>query len=818
MVYGIFLRGPAATLLRDVAVRPPVADPIANPDADFGAGVRLPNLKDLAYFDGPIRYDGYPALARHIYAREQKDIPFVFFTNVTLSVVKFRLHYLGFKKIREVPPETFLSSWKDSFVLTEMYKRMSVLVSPKVTPLRLASKADYLRIIKINHEGIDDKFVSTFTSAEKWVSGAAYPFDTATKENTCLLYRPLLFYDMDWMENWIKQSLTPEDYETRLYESIFKEIKNKVNVQTSYSLPDMVGKKLLNESQFPNLFNKLRFKKRVPRPDEMKERMNITRECFKLRNTSAPSTRMRGGRMTYTESGKTSDANIDLPKSFADNMDKWRLLEIDNPISDENNVMEYYHVDTDPILTIAAMIFAFATMEPKSMLTIVNSTHGSIDDKTTQLIPVPEGVTVVSTIQGLMSASSIENFLKGRTNRWNYLTEGNTFIDDVVYEGNGHMYRDVEIMPNMVFSSMFGGEKVNRNHVLWSMYIIHRMFKLTDHKEFRIPNGTKERRTLGQFVRSMKEGFFWYDNIKIYASQCQRDKTAESLVEKVFSVYWLNYTKELAVVSNLLIDAQRSDADNPANQKLTIEEKDRIGYEGPNDVVGFRAFKSVNSVGALNDILLRIYVRMPGMFKADVPFLNDKEFREYKGDGGLTHDDMMTIGKRFFVTNYLGIDVDKLIVNGTDSENKDFAALVEAATTTENMTLHKTFDIFRDDGTQGLVKRDLTYVPPDPNNITAADVFEGIYDVTGMNFGEVRKRADLTFKKRFDVPKPQHSEDFEFSGGRWIPSASQKAYSSPQSDAPKRHRSHDQFYDIASIAAGLCVVAASAVVGAITAP
>lgn len=125
MVHGIFLRGPAADLLDRVgvpAVRPvrptdagvapgqgtdpvagpvaapgPGADPDADPDADFGAGVRLRNLKDLAYFDGPIRYDGYPALARHIYAREEKGTPFLFFTNVTLSVVKFRLHYLGFK-------------------------------------------------------------------------------------------------------------------------------------------------------------------------------------------------------------------------------------------------------------------------------------------------------------------------------------------------------------------------------------------------------------------------------------------------------------------------------------------------------------------------------------------------------------------------------------------------------------------------------------------------------------------------------------------------------------------------------------------------
>lgn len=200
MVYGIFLRGPAADLLDRVGVpaaRPvpaaepvaapvPAADPVADPDADFGAGVRLPNLKNLAYFDGPIRYDGYPALARHIYAREQKDFPFLFFTNVTLSVVKFRLHYLGFKKITEVPPERFLRSWRDSFAMTDMYRRMSVLVSPKVTPLRPASKADYLRIIKIDNNGkrnggIDDRFASTFTSAEAWVSGTSdFPFEGVT--------------------------------------------------------------------------------------------------------------------------------------------------------------------------------------------------------------------------------------------------------------------------------------------------------------------------------------------------------------------------------------------------------------------------------------------------------------------------------------------------------------------------------------------------------------------------------------------------------------------------------------------------------------
>lgn len=307
--------------------------------------------------------------------------------------------------------------------MTDMYKRMSVLVSPKVTPLRPASKADYLRIIKIDKEGIDDKFATTFTSAEDWVSGAPFPFRGVTEENTCLLYRPLLFYEMDWMENWIKQSLKPKDYEINDYEVIFKEIKSKHGANKSYNLSDMVSMKIKGNTFGPN-----------------DARLDNMRRTFKQRNTSAPSARMRGGRRTYTGSGKQNlGSEIDIPESFAD-IDGKRVFEIDNPGSG----MEYYHVDTDPILTIAAMMFAFVTMEPKIELIVTNVSHGTIDGVTNPMVPVPEGVTVVSTIQGLESRSNISAYLfYGLTKLWNHtrnVTRDNVFIEDVEYTGNGVMY------------------------------------------------------------------------------------------------------------------------------------------------------------------------------------------------------------------------------------------------------------------------------------------------------------------------------------------------------------------------------------------
>ena len=246
------------------------------------------------------------------------------------------------------------------------------------------------------------------------------------------------------------------------------------------------------------------------------------------------------------------------------------------------------------------------------------------------------------------------------------------------------------------------------------------------------------------------------------------------------------------------------------NLELTREQKDRrIGYETPDDVVGFRAFKSVSSVDALNATLSEIYDRMPEMFKKSKPQLNDIQFSESNGYGGITYNDMLTIGKRFFVTNYLGIDVEKWMDDPDNDEYVDFEGIVEAVT--GELALHKTFDIFREEGTPVMVKRDLTYVLPDRNSITAGDVFEGIYDVTGMNRGEVRKIADLTFK---NFGKRPYEESF---GGRRIQSALGTAASSaPATGAPTRRRAYDRFYGLASIAAGICVVAASAAVGAIT--
>jgi hypothetical protein len=321
------------------------------------------------------------------------------------------------------------------------------------------------------------------------------------------------------------------------------------------------------------------------------------------------------------------------------------------------------------------------------------------------------------------------------------------------------LYRNVSMENRVILISLFHNGRHNPHVVLWSMLIVDKMYKLT---ESRVGNLQPAFRSLGEFVRFVKEGLFWYDRHEIESLSCQVVGAPKTLIGKVLSAYWVNIETTL--------------------QSIIHKNTGRL--------------KGIKTEAQFKDLLHDVYIRMndfytfmEGDYATDIP----------PSDAVVTAHDVLSFAKEWFVRRYLNIDVKKLMKDKpqkpTDNKYEENASYFN--TIMEIVMDNVKFDelIFRYmDSNEHTMYADtvVRYENFGTERVSKKDVLEGIYKKFGMN-----GVADLSM---YEVRPRKKVGSTKVGGG-----------SSEKTLMPGGSASTT----VAAIAAAIFVVAASTIAGAL---
>lgn len=773
---GLFLRGAAYAPIvddKDFDLPHPPLEDGDDREKDFGMSdfwVGMGDVENLDVFDkGPIKYDGFPALARHAYNKPDNS-PLEFLSNVTFEVMTDRMGELGFDIVVINKPIAEGSPVKT--IIDRVIWRISRGNDVKKETLAyfVATSQNIL-------------FRDTFYSAERWVHGSAeIPFLTVRvgvtekeeEEGTCPRYKPLLFFS-DLLESE-KAYLNLPSFES------------KIN-----------GDNMLlrgTEQWFQS-----RLIDNLPTGDHLKRYMHLMKTKFIERNKADPSTLTRGG--------------ADVGYFMVENLAK------ETP---SKPVRRYYDVDTDPILTIALMMFTscftiiYTNNEGENKVSVDMDAHGELGSVSKAYNIVPPGMTIDIGFPGysvyypdILYLNNDPEFEETYNTKNENVRNGKSIV------ASGQAYLEVELgEPSFISLIPQATEYSSIYLLLWSTRFMNAMYDLMYPERPRSeeePDIRIERnRTLGQYVRLIKEGLFWYDAHHLRALSCQKHK-ADSLVQRAFNIYWMNFERGFM--------AKQNEHRVSGTPKKNSEEK--------GESEGFLA--SLKTPAAIDDLLRQILDDyMPPEFQIPPELVSENNLDLSKG---VRFSDLTAIITETFMRTHLNIDIPKIfegiskLRSQVDDKTQQNMSRTKLAYTTKKIltkpSLRKSVIyvlsvISYSDTIKSHIREGDTHTFKNPKyvipggddkvhpgddentlykrtNFTLAELYEAVVDVLGLHEYAYLYRKRLPEKKSLaELEKEKNSQP----GGATAGAAGPPGYSS-----------------VAAIAASLLVVAASAFVGAL---
>ena len=803
---GFFLRGPAKAVLDDpdFHARSDPSDSGYDGDKDFWSGFAM--IENLDVFDRigelggcPIRYDGYLALARHAFDKIERararvgdgeakgngkpaDTKLRFLSNASRDELKAKLSSaFGFTLSAGRPA----GDVEDANVHSIIGRIQNIRVAskninnlPETEPIEFEKSGIKILIYEI--EPVKPAFQNIFLSAEAWVRGDTdYPFQGLEEEDTCRSYSMIMFFDPQVaMTTFLNRMPSGRKYPG------WKIEKQK------HDLPRIVGNKLgLSDSANGSANDSAKDSANDSENARALVKMKELKAKFISRNRAHPKALSRGG-------GGYDDAIIgNSLRTSLYNINEERIRSVPDGRSYRDN-------DTDPILTIVAMMFTFCFVDwdRTEMLARMHS-HGGLVLNRPAFNIVPQGTTLLTQWPGHPSASHVED-----SDNWR-MKVGDIYhrnIDRVEYT-QGDVYRDIRHAVEPYFLSMFDViDLANQFQTWWSHLIIFRIY--VHERKGRLGS-------VGLFVSAVKEGFFWFGTHKVIAGSCQELGKPETLIQRVFMVYWVNFEKQL------LSTMQKS-------------------------------FGELKSLEDVNVLLVTVFAGMPlivqdpALDMTDAPILSG-DFREHFGEGDVTLFDLYRIGKEWFVERYLDVNVHGIMEAFSASlpetpppvNDKAFGYLMgevidEIGKLAGKKDLCNIFEMYRktvqtsNDANAGVAakienKQEILHAEKEilrgsvaagakEGVVTETDVFQNIYRMLGMDkFGDFYQYRSGPVKY---IVIDRRGLDLGEDWGRvdlTSQSASQGGASHPASTSRAGPSS------IAAIAASLMVVAASAFVGAL---
>jgi hypothetical protein len=671
-------------------------------------------------------------------------------------------------------PLTFLSNVDPVVMATKMGELGFDIASEQVTDAerlivdRVKILNDKVELILFIVTVTDLPFRDIFFSAEDWVNGKVYaPFLGVTEEGTCPRYKHLLFY------NGLSHS-----------ETAYVEVAKIGNSGKSYDI-DVSAE----DGPVPSLVENV-----VENPDVGEPFMIFLRKKFKEWNRSDPSTLTRGG-------GSEKIGNS-LGKAL-------------EALTPSRHSRRYFHADTDPILTIAIMMFTCLVwrMGDRNFVSVDIDDHGYTPSDMKTYNVVPQYMDLSLGAPGYTFSYWIREYLNG--DYW-YESPIVTFKAPLI--SGGETYRDIHLFRNG-FISAVPGQGYHIYLLFWSTRLMNALFRVM------YPEVSKHR-TLGQYARVVKDGLFWFDNHMLRALSC-RFHDANSLVQVAFNAYWMGFE------GGLLNTLQKRGAPVIGTRlENATEMRTRDGL-----------FASLNTPEAVHDLLREVFGRyMPPAFEMKP---EDGGY-DFSADGiedmdlknGVRFSDLTAIVTNYFLRVHLGIDINKVF--GTILyERKDVEKLKTSKLNStskvytpkkgpvppslgssvhsiiKNVTLSKAVEIhIREDGSLPNLK----YTTPEhirgivenygKHDFTIAELYEAVVAVLGLH--------EYAYLYRDGMPKEKSLAEIETVED---PDRKQTAgYARPATrpaTSPATSPARADYSAVAAIAASLLVAAASALVGAL---
>jgi hypothetical protein len=687
-------------------------------------------IRNLAYYDGVIQYDGYVALARYA-ADKDPGTPLTFITNQSPKFITANILDMGL--VAENADSISMQTYGSGEEFDTVYKRITQIITQKTHKTQIIGQT-YIVSVTSN-----DKLVTNnklFQSVEAWVSGSVLnPFSEIVEADSCERYKRLLFYDTEEMKSWFKSRFTEKEYIRHSIDKIWLYGNGTYNgfprVKDPGNLIDLVEAKVNEESvEYQYIYSSA---------------MVRLMEKFKNWNYGDPSkrTRVGGG-----------------PKIIINNKTKKRN----------------YDNDTDPILTVIAMMFTFCFIPPNlNKLPVLVVTHGYIDGRVESYNIVPKDTVIRTVFPGHRAATLIYNIImrpkyfesKYKTMGIKYTTDSKGDYGQILNYTTGKLYRNVLSGKRIMLISLFENGNENPHVVLWSMLIVDKMFKFTESRSEN--KKLKSLISLGEFVRFVKEGLFWYKEHEIEWVSCQVVGDPKTLINKVLTPYWAHIKTTILSINNI--------------------EPDRL--------------KGIKTEDQFKELLIEVYTFMPRHMKDDVIRLKG-EYDISPLNPAVTEVtvyDVLSFAKERFVNLYLNIDVKKLMKEKpqtiTDRKYEDneryFNNIMELVT--ENVKFDKIFDIYAESSEHTLYEGEVVkYENFGTGLVSKKDILEGIYKKFGMNEVADLSMYEVRTRKGVDSSKTGHVS----STGLIRPGGS--AYAG-------------QFSTVAAIAASIFLLAASTIAG-----
>ena len=329
-------------------------------------------IRNLAYYDGVIQYDGYVALARYA-AYKDSGTPLTFVTNQSPETIATNLLDMGL--VAEQADSISMQSPGSGEEFDTVHKRITQIIGQT-----------YIVSVTSNNKLVTNN--KLFQSVEAWVSGRVLnPFSKIVEADTCERYKRLLFYDTEKMKSWFKSRLTEKEYIRQSIDKIWLHgngtYDNVPLVKDPGNLIDLVEAKVNEESvEYQYIYSRAMFR---------------LMEKFKNWNYGDPSKRTRvggGGRQSKTLLFTPLENSTTGPKII-----------INNKTNKRN-----YDNDTDPILTVIAMMFTFCFIPPNlNKLPVLVVTHGYIDGRVESYNIVPKDTVIRTVFPGHRATTFIYN-------------------------------------------------------------------------------------------------------------------------------------------------------------------------------------------------------------------------------------------------------------------------------------------------------------------------------------------------------------------------------------------------------------------------
>ena len=671
-------------------------------------------------------------------------------------------------------PLTFLSNVAPDVMATKMGELGFDVASGQVTDAerqivdRVKNLNDKVKLELFVVTETDILFRDVFFSAEDWVNKKArVPFERVTEEGTCPRYKHLLFY------NGLSDS-----------ETAYVAIAEIGNSGKSYEI-DVSAE----DGPVPSLVENV-----LDNPNVDEFSMTFLRKKFQEWNRRDPSTLTRGG-------GSEKIGNS-LGKAL-------------KSLTPSRHSRRYYHADTDPILTIATMMFTCLVweMSDDNFVSVDIDDHGYTPSDMKTYNVVPQSMNLKLGAPGYFFSHWIKEYLNG-----DYWYESPTELFRAPILSEGETYRDIHLLRNG-FISAVPQQGYHIYLLFWSTRLMNALFRVM------YPE-VSTHRTLGQYVRVVKDGLFWFDKHMLRSFSC-RGHVAVSVVQVAFNAYWMGF--EGGLLNTLQNRGPPAIGTSLVND---TETKTRDGL-----------FASLTTPEAVHGLLSEVFGRyMPPAFEIKP---EDGGY-DFSGDGiegidltnGVRFSDLTAIVTNYFLRVHIGIDINKIFgiissrrqeVIAKTQKNKSKNTIEVYATQNvpappslggsvlfilQNVSLsdaverHKRKDKPLPDLKDATPKHiRSTVVNSDNIKFTIAELYEAVVAVLGLH--------EYAYLYRDGMPKEKSLAELERGS---VPGRKQTAgYARPGTSpaiSPAR-ADYSGTASIAAIAASLLVAAASALVGAL---